>query len=139
MLQKLCQEGSQGSPLEAQNHLIFEVGGAIWCPDGVPSLLGAKKWSQDVPSWPPDLEIIKKSRQITKNRSKNEVENAELLGIDLLLMLVDFEGQVGPKNLPKSVKKGIEKTMQKRRASERVLERFWNDFGRFWTPKKILE
>ena len=42
MLQKLCQEGSQGPPLEAQNRMIFEVGGAIWHPDGVPSLLVAQ-------------------------------------------------------------------------------------------------
>ena len=42
MLQKWCQRGSQEPPLEAQNQKSREVRGAIWRPDGVPSLLGAK-------------------------------------------------------------------------------------------------
>ena len=42
MLQKWCQEGSQRPHLEAQSRLVFEMGGAIWHPDGVLSLLGAK-------------------------------------------------------------------------------------------------
>ncbi len=42
MLQKWRQEGSQGPPLEAQNQKVAKLRAAIWRPDGVPSLLGAK-------------------------------------------------------------------------------------------------
>ena len=40
-------------------------------------------------------------QKLSKNRSKNGIENAVPLGIVFLPILVDFGGQVGPKNPPK--------------------------------------
>ena len=57
MLQKWCQEGPRDPLLEAQNQKVAKLGGAIWRPDGVPSLLGAKSG----PKIAPGPQICRKS------------------------------------------------------------------------------
>ena len=74
MLQKLCQEGSQGPPLEFQNRMIFEVGGAIWRSDGVPRLLDAKSGPKIAPG-PQNYQELSKNNE---HRSKIVAKNVKI-------------------------------------------------------------
>ena len=57
-------------------------------------------------------------QKLIKNRSKNGVENAVPLGIDFLPILVDFGGQVGPKNRPKIDPKRHRKSDEKKKGTK---------------------
>ena len=49
MLQKWCKRGPRDPLLKAQNQKAIDLGRAIWPPDGVPSLLGAKSGPKIAP------------------------------------------------------------------------------------------
>ena len=93
MLQKWCQEGSQGPLLEAQNEKIFEMGGAIWRPDGVPSLLGAKSGPKIAPGPQNCQKSFKKYKKMVKNRRQKHQNPQKSIKIKSELSLPAGSGQ----------------------------------------------
>ena len=93
MLQKWCQEGSQGPPLEAQNQKIFEMVAAIWRPDGVPSLLGAKSGPKIAPGPQNCQKSSKNNQKYVKNRRQKHQNPAKSIKIKSELSLPAGSGQ----------------------------------------------
>ena len=93
MLQKWCQEGSQGPPLEAQNQTIFEMGGAIWRPDGVPSLLGAKSGPKIAPGPQNCQKMFENNRKYATNHRQKHQNLTKSINIKSELSLPAGSGQ----------------------------------------------
>ena len=93
MLQKWCQEGSQGPLLEAKNRMIFEVGGAIWRPDGVPSLLGAKSGPKIAPGPQNCQKSCKNNQTYVNNRRQKRQNPSKSIKIKSELSLPAGSGQ----------------------------------------------
>ena len=78
MIATCCKSGAKRAPrdpyLEAQNQKVVDLCGAIWRPDGVPGLLGAKSG----PKIAPGPQNCQKSLKNIKNRSNIVAKNVKI-------------------------------------------------------------